>query len=1437
MFRGINLDVDKINQQNTLRFAQNSLLTKAGFYANEESNTYTDNINTDSEELIHILGDVYIGNGDSVIFCKKSTTSTIGIVDSLGIYNECIDFPELNFNKDYKIDATYRLRRGCKRTIYFTDFLNEPKVINLDNLESLKVNGVYDIDKFKLFKSYNRVPEISKITTQQSGGLLLPGSYNFSIQYLDEDLNPTEWITTTECINIYNDNTNSKSFSNVRGSTNFKTAYTNFSNTSKSITLNFTYFDESYPFYRIAIIESNNGSGTVNNVFFSEQIPIGITEYTYTGRNYSTKGTELEIRMFNEKIEAAKSISQLENRLILSGLKSKQFNWCKLQKFASKISSQLVLEEITLNNIDSVNNPKRGEINFEKTGYMPGEIYSFGIVYVLKDGTKSPVYHIPGKASSYISQMSSNNKLENTYYTDNESCDDYWGKDVVNTTLLNKQVRHHRFPLRSEINLPLYEKVEVSSSITTSTLVLNITANYTLLPNISEITYKVYYKINGSDNIYTGTLEIQGYVSNEDNIVINNFIVAQTQGVITFTKIEQLDTQGNIITNTNINYTHNINTINTVSNNSVYKSKIFGIKFSNIVLPTIDNEEIIGYYIVRNEREEFNKTIVDNGLMLPLIEEKRPGVNKYIAHGQLMPLNSDVSKTVFSFISPEHKFFDKENTFSEVLIEGEYRLETKNLHSKVIEDVQPGTSYDPSISKKREEDSDGFSLKVLGRNNSVKYVKLPSQVLLDDTEINNIFYLDSLGEKILVDSNSQIKNVFNLSSDNKIGFIESNKDVTLSHLKYVVLKRNLTDPYQNFRTLPYYLENPNMLSTTSCEIFNGDSFISPLKYTSSLLYDIKLRNRRTKSGLWNYISGVLSIAGGVTLGIVTAGASSNASLALIGFGVSQIKSGIEKSQISKVYQNLYEQGLSDTINDTDTDSNFSNNPEDDEIQYFFDVIDTLWFESSVNINFRHGLTLGLTDFQNPLEFYNDNAFESYMLEKVTKVNNNSENSSDDGRVYLGYSMAEIYEINLDYIRRNKQKIFSHLPLEYDCCSECQEEFPHRIAYSNQSFQEELTDNYNVFLINNYFDINGDTGKVVNTFTIQNNFYIHTEECLWHLPNSIQERITGDIVSFLGTGEFFSVPPRKIVDNLSVGALSQNSNINTPYGFFFISKGYVYRFNGNELVPISDLGMYSYFSNEIDENSDIICGYDSKHKRVFFTKKDVSSLSKSFTLSFSIDYNCWVSWHSYFPEYYLCKPDNLFTIKESEIWKHNIEGDYQRFYGVLHKFIIEEVAVSANLRNINWDSLSYIVDTEKYDANVKSFNTVNKFFDEILVYTDRQTTGLLNIISRLDFEAVDFFSNQITLNTSNNILIERKQEIWNLNKFRDYRTNYNEPIFIEDKNLLSISRFEDKKLNNVVDFNKNWLKTETIKNNYLVIRLIFNNFDNVKMVVKYSLNSK
>ena len=70
-----------------------------------------------------------------------------------------------------------------------------------------------------------------------------------------------------------------------------------------------------------------------------------------------------------------------------------------------------------------------------------------------------------------------------------------------------------------------------------------------------------------------------------------------------------------------------------------------------------------------------------------------------------------------------------------------------------------------------------------------------------------------------------------------------------------------------------------------------------------------LEKRAQKSGLLNYILGVVAIVAGIVLAPVTGGASLGLLLMATGFGISQIATGLKKDQMAKVYGELYDAGL------------------------------------------------------------------------------------------------------------------------------------------------------------------------------------------------------------------------------------------------------------------------------------------------------------------------------------------------------------------------------------------------------------------------------------------------------------------------------------------------------------------------------------------------
>jgi hypothetical protein len=1489
--KGLNTDFSpQVQPDSTYRYALNAVneseLGDSLFISNEEGNE----ISTYIPEDFIIIGKRYIGDGNTVLFLvnKTQTISEIGLFNEEGSYitlvndyndlskevNELYSIQKLNFKISNPISCTYRLRRGFERTLYFTDGINPPRYYNIDKPNDFKKSftiknksyNVFDASYFKLFRDYSKVPIFKQIVVKENGQLE-SGSYNIAIQYLDKDLNPTEWISVSETILIYKDSLG-KEYYTIRGSSNDTNTYYSSGLTNKSISVTVDNLDEEFAGYRLALIEATNGSGIISKINVTDLINITQKTFTFTGNNTVSTVTEEEIKAPRNSISTALHIEQLENRLLIANTKGKSIRWGLLQKYASKIKTDLVLKKVRLDKLGN-SNPKNPTLNFEGVGYMPGEVYSLGIVWVFEDGDTTPVYHIPGKSSleeevPYIeglySMKNNDNTCENSFYNtlNNNDTDDYWGLDANGKKLLGTNIRHHRFPLRSEINIPLIEQ-------------------------------------------------------------------SSTEGVT---------------------------------------ANIFGLHFSNIEFPNTNDTggyKIVGYFIVRNQRTKDNRTILDNGILTPLINHRKNPNNPqdltsdYTSYGLTCPYYSDTSytkikKDVVGLINPEFLFNNEEFKDFDIIKEGYYSrtkpnmINFNNMKSYITKDVQNGTSYNAEINS-GEPDLNGFSLNSLIRNNNLTYNKTTKSIIAENAEIKETFYLKALSYKNITDTDNKEIPIYNVSCDNNIGIININKKFSnikdiAENLPYVVLKRKLSDFYSTFRVLPYYKET-DLQTDTSCSVFNGDSYISPMKYVNTMFYDTALKERDTKDGWWKIALGFLLVAAGAVVTFSTGVMGVGLGLLVAGQGISLIKTGIEAEIIGSTYEKSYDKGLKFTVeDDAITKEEFfgihteddHTELEDDEIRWFSEVLSDLWVESSVNISLRNGLNDSFTDFMNPDEFVTMDKISQYILNKLTIVDTDHE----DGRLYRGFALPEIYEINKDYLRRNKEKVYFSLSLEYDFKNINSESFPHRIHYSEQSFQEELTDNYKVFLPNNYRDINGETGEITNIFKIQNNLFIHTKEALWQLPKNYQERITNQIVSFIGTGDYFSVPPQKIVDDESgnsAGNIHKWGTKKTQHGYFFVceKQNCIYLFNGQQLKPITDNGIKNliYYKIPISLNETLlpgqrynnddnpfnplgtgfICTYDSKKERVIFTKKDFlfiddivkskdyhiiynngfalvfenynakikemeilgfyyegvidnkmvfynplkneeqvfngvniqnyKKYDRSWTLSYSLNTNTWISWHSYLPNLYIETSQNFFSViaEKSEIWRHNVFGKYQTYYNRLYPFVIEYVSKSDNSLDKIWENISLITEAKKYDFINKEFIDLNNiFFNKAVFYNSRQCSGQLNILTKTQDK--DYIRNQIENISLQDILAERREKIWNINSLYDFRINYNKPIFKSDDDSLKNEYPCDKVINtSTISFQKDWSELESFRDKYLVVRFIFDIFADIKMIVNYSFENQ
>lgn len=1526
------------------------------------------------------IGDVYIGNNVSAIISVNPLTGKqeIGLIDKDNKYQIHVSTNVLGLRITNQCEIKYRLRRGNERVIYWVDGLNVIRTYNFDKPYNFYNNSYksylqaggnpdtyafekWDLNSFGLIKSYSSIPFFSNIEIVEVGSIL-PGSFNFAVQYVDEDLNPSEWITTSNTVNIFNDSVNN-SYEAIRGSQNVTDYSKSFPRANKSIKLTISNLDTSFPYYRVAIIRGTGLTGQVSDVLASDLYSTSNSSFTYTGNDANLKTVAIEdILIDQEVIYAPRHIEQLENRLIVAYTEGKDLNLCEFQKFASKIKTDVVFKEVLLNNIQSETNVKNAKSTFLFGGYMPGEVYSFGISYVFPDYI-TPSYHIAGKNALDTTSKFVYHEIDDKYL-DIHSCstNNYWGVDAKGQTLVGKNIRHHKFPFRKDVNKPLVTTNTNVTNITKYKLTLTITLNPAWTPGPIAyptdggtpplplvIDYRINYQLNGGTgtNNYNAQL-VDTDVSNATQIIVYDDSIALDimSGVIHYeldptSELATYQGGGNprfIITETYTSYVASSSINNDIA-------EIFGIRFDNIEKP---HPDCIGFYITRNERREEDRTILDNAIFGSMTQ-----YNQYKSFGLLAPkqfytanncgIVDNANKTLqyydkgVWFFNPEFQYFQKKDEFDEIVIEGTYTETSQNMPTisnitgstcnnggtkgVYIDDVQAGTTYNPEINKKKDKDDDGFDLVIGYRNINVSFALNNTGIVLPVKL--RILYLNAASY-----SNFEGSTYYNVSIDNKIGMFITNDVIDQTYLRntgantnkwlYGSLVKNSTSSYSNFLTRPYYKEhnNPilfnNLNIVNNIQIFNGDADISAMHLISSIYYDIVVGDFAKKSKVWKIVVGALLVIAAVVVAIVTWGAGTPVSAALIGlaisYGVSLATSGIKFEQMKNMFDVDYRLGLKDTIVDggvyeTIRDS-LQGKDKDDSFRWFADRISNLYIESAVPFGLRNGLTSGVPDFMNAPSAYDENMFRTQLTEKLTVI----DRDQGSGRLYKGYATAEIYDMNMDYMRFNKEKLFIHLPIEYDCCSDNTEVYPTRRWFSEQSFQEEKTDNYGVFLPNNYSDMEGETGEITDLARLGNNLYVFTKEGVWQQPANLQERVTNEIVSFIGTGDFLSIPPRKVLDSgIGVGGTQHKwATLKTPFGIFYISelenKPYIL---GESSQDISE-GNSSYFEENMrsflstqlynryrvdflhDNNPanpngvGYISNYDTRYKRIVFTKRDylllpnklevlvlvatiptagtafsyciedgrfydgVTPISlnnplffedKSFTMSYSIKSRKWISWHSYIPNYYIYTQDSFyyFISTSNKIWKHYKEGSYTIFNNIAYPFMIEYIKSNVFQDMILNDIVLQTI-ARKWDATYKEF-VDEKFvtFNKIVISNNKQCTGELAMIVKDTQSLPQNWYSQQTVNTNDSILITKKGNNWNVNKFRNYVNDYTKPIFTRSWDELKANYFIDKVVNNlIIDRNKSWHELENFTGQFVSIRLKFDTFNDVNLIVNYTL---
>lgn len=477
-------------------------------------------------------------------------------------------------------------------------------------------------------------------------------------------------------------------------------------------------------------------------------------------------------------------------------------------------------------------------------------------------------------------------------------------------------------------------------------------------------------------------------------------------------------------------------------------------------------------------------------------------------------------------------------------------------------------------------------------------------------------------------------------------------------------------------------------------------------------------------------------------------------------------------------------------------------------------------ESEYNTNYR---VLGTKQNEvfngfNNVVYKNNSYFEglaNYFFNKIGELDEGDRQSTQDDRLirYGINETKEYYAYNKDLNRLFMGKTYFPLPANWNYCEDCSAKFPNRIIWSAASFSEDKSDFFQTYLANNFTSVG--TSPITALNYSSNRLLVRTTKSMFVMSPNPQEINTDVSTLYIGTGDFLSIPPQEIrkVDYGFGGGRGTKDFIATEFGFVTVDDriGQIFLFSEGmkELTDINS-GCNQWFKEYLPTiKGHILLGYDPQFKRLMVYKRDEfdKTENKSFVISYSFNYQTWISFHSYHPKYFFNSFDTLFSTINSKLYSHD-SRIYNEFYGVFKDSIFEYVINAPT--TVDLDAIDYYAVTLEWDNNTNTWKNVNyPTFNKFMVYTKQQSTGLQELIPKSDYN-IDWDNRKKT--------VSNRERNYRISAIRDLSTA--SPVMSRAWNDIESSYPIDAVATNV-NYNASQWNQISIKDKYFYVRFFFN----------------
>ena len=343
------------------------------------------------------------------------------INDTLIPAGSIVDFDtdQLNFSLNNPVDIQTQNSYDGSVNLILNDNRNIPRLINsrfsvlqnntyevVDRIGNNDTN-IYNQDELdldtSLYKRVNTIPTIQFLGVLNYGSLRV-GNYVLYIKYADADDNESDFVGETGIITCFV-GTDSTPFS-IDGGFRDQNAY-------KSINLFISDIDNSYDYLKIYYTRSTSDvqqNRVVQAYKINNKYPV-INNKCSIIINGEEDIQEISLEEINTQyfvIDKAKTQAQCQNMLFLGNVNKAEPDHADLQDISLRMLPYLNKEnaEDIIGNLDynytdnsiSLNRFEYYNTNniYYRVGYWNEEYYRLGVVYILNNGSLSPVYNIRG---------------------------------------------------------------------------------------------------------------------------------------------------------------------------------------------------------------------------------------------------------------------------------------------------------------------------------------------------------------------------------------------------------------------------------------------------------------------------------------------------------------------------------------------------------------------------------------------------------------------------------------------------------------------------------------------------------------------------------------------------------------------------------------------------------------------------------------------------------------------------------------------------------------------------------------------------------------------------------------------------------------------------------------------------------------------------------